>query len=1520
MERLIRYFISRPLVVNVLIVAMTMISISTIINMQKEGFPRVSMNTVVVTTRYPGASAQDVEMNVTALIEEALAKVAGIDEVLSISQDNISQVTIHIDEDANEREFILIFDEIDKAIARIDDLPANIDGRPIFKQVSSDDTPIIEIALSGPDEQLRAWEPKLVSTLKQVQGISDVTTVGLPDQEILILIDPDKARLHKLDLRGIARAIETRNIHGSGGSIESFLTEKKVVSYNKFHHPTDILETNIRTSVEGRGIKLKQVANLVTAPESVNLKVHNNGQPGASIIVTKKPQADIIKTIDELKEKITALNLPDDIQIHYLNDQSQFTRNRLKLLGSNALFGLILVLFLLFWIMGAKTALWVGFGIPFSLLLALALTALFGLTLNAIALGGFVLILGMLVDDTIVIADQISRFRESGMSGSEAALAGVKAVWQPVFASMITTVIAFLPIAYLGGLPGKFVWAIPVVVALTLFASLLEGYFFLPSHLAHVKAKKSQKSGVVPLLENGYRKSLKVTLKFRYLVVLGFIIVFGIAVYLANQALHKDPFPQDAAEGLTVKLTLPHDANLESTEKAASTIEEILMRLPAEEVIGFSTRLGTQSVSQATDRGSHSNRAIIFVYLSPFAERQRTAVQIGDELREQMTSAIPPDSSIAIDLMRIGPPVGKAFEVRIKSNDNDNRKIVTEEIKSFLNGVEGVTDVVDDQIRGKDEVNVMIDYDLLARTGLTVSDVITTLRIAYDGLIVTDLATIDGRIDFRLQLNQLARADMSYIERLPILNQRGKLINLRELVTLVERPAAGEILHVNQERTTTVSGGVNRNLITPEQVVRLIQENFAHENRANIDFAGEPIENEKIFKDLRSAMILAIFGTYFVITLILNSLAKPAIVMTAVPFGAIGVILALFFHKMPLSMFAMISLIGLTGIIVNASIIMVYAIDSSDHSSIREKIIDGAVSRLRPILLSVLTTVSGLFPTAYGIGGYDPFISPMCLAMGYGLLFGTMILLLLVPCFYAIGDDLSQLRHKVGKKSDLKLVKIASIVILIIAGTFMPAPEASAEPASLAKLLEEVETHPLSLKANAAITGANAERSLLEASYDSRIIIQPSLTYDKSPSESPLNFGESIATRRSAVNVNLERFTSRGFTVGAGLEASQTSVEDMLFLSRGQTLQPLSRDIDLHDLRVKAYLKIPLLKGKSNEIQNERYASQTAGIVRKETERAQILAKLQWQIVQAYWQAYLKTEELNLAHKILAKSRRIHQANQNKHRLGIIDELEVLESQLYVENQEKNLNKREGQYKLSLAALNMMLQRPLDQQITALEPIKSLAINDHSISSIETSEVLKSHPFYNTLLASLERLEHERALIRLENKNTFDLTFTVASKGRSEQANESLSQTVQGDLPTLMAGISFIGNWQKTRERYASIAAESRQTEWLHEKHRIEQEVEHLNQQTLIHLQTLNQQLIDLEQIMKIKESLAQLRYDEFMEGRSTTQELISSQLEVDSSQMEITATQISKHLIVAEYLLLSGLNGTYRTIIQSMQ
>lgn len=1021
MSYIIRFFLNHGLLVSILFFTIFSFGAYKMITAQKEGFPEVDLNIVTVTTLYTGASAEDVELNVTTLLEEEIAEVDGLYEITSTSRENFSSIIIQADEDADSEELRTIVSDINQAVDQTRDLPIELDELPIVDVVSTGDTPIISVNLFGEHERLRDILPILERGIESLSGVAGVDKIGYFDREVHIEIDPLKARDLQISLSDVLNAIQARNLRTTGGTLESYLNERTVVSLNKFSSPEEVGDVILRSGFSGQSVHIRDVARVQMREKDETFIVRNEGKPGMNLVIRKKSNADIITTIDRVKTYMEQQKLPEGVGYTYSNDQSARTRLRLQVLGGNALLGFALVSIILFLSLNGRAAFWTAMSVPLSLFGTFILLPNFGITVNVISLAGFVLVLGLLVDDAIVVAEKITHYREKGLSALEAALRGAASMWKPVFVASITTILAFSPMFYIGGMPGKFAWAIPAVVIIALSVSLVESFIILPHHLAggHSLAGKEKRQWII-WLETYYSRMLEHLLHWRWLVILFMLVLLVISIGLAKKQIRFVLFPQEGVETFYIKLEMPRGASLQATEKRLLSIEQYLSTLPKNELESYATRVGTLSTAATKNRGDHSHWGMIAVYLTGEARRSRSADDIIAEIRS--ANPVIADESLIFEKQRVGPPVGKPVELRISVNDDSLREQTASEVLTFLRDLPGVLDVETDNKPGKDQLVVDIDYKKLAQLGLTVKDVANALRVTYDGTLVSSTTSVSETIDYRVIVAPEYRDKEDMLFMIPVTNKQGQVLNLKDVVKLRESRGPLEFLHVHGVRTETISADIDTRITTVADVQKRVLDKFserwAESPQLQASFAGEARETKKIFGGFLFAGIVALVSIFLVVTLLLNSLGQPFIVMATIPFAIIGVIWAFFAHGQPLSFFSTMGTLGLIGVVVNDTIIMVTEVNrelaENPKGNLVQTVVSGARDRLRPVLLTTFTTVVGLLPTAYGIGGKDALIMPLTMAMAYGLLFATVITLILTPCLLIVGHDVG---HLLGRGS-----------------------------------------------------------------------------------------------------------------------------------------------------------------------------------------------------------------------------------------------------------------------------------------------------------------------------------------------------------------------------------------------------------------------------------------------------------------------------------------------------------------------
>jgi multidrug efflux pump subunit AcrB len=1020
-------------VVKVFIVLFFVCGLLASSQLKRETLPEIDFSQVVIRTLYPGAAPHDVELNVSKNIEDELREVDGLDKFISVSADNVSVINIWVDIDEENPEQVKA--DIRKAVDRAQGAFPEKAEEPDITEIKTGNIPVIRYLISSetlPESELRLIARNLETELEDLESVARVNKIGYREPEIKVMGDLAQMKFRNISLREMADAIRNFNIRSGGGSIESVLTEKSIITLTEFTNLKEVENVIIRSTFEDIRIQIKDVARVVQDFEERNLYARGNRKNGIILEVLKKERYDIIQTVDTIKEKVKgycrAISscYKGKAEIFSIFDITTNTRKLLAITRNNALIGFVLVLIALFVFLEFRVAFWTAFGIPMALMIVFIVMSFLDFSINNISLFGLITVLGILVDDGIVAGENIFRKKELGLRGKEAAIEGAFEVFHPLLATVLTTILAFLPLAFMGGIMGKFLYQLPIVIIIALTASLIEVFMGLPAHLAKASVEKermgSSKKWFHALLA-GYRWILKRTLKVRYLVIILFVTLLFLSVLMARR-MDFILFSNKETDLISITLEAPEGINLEEMLRRTRKAEQaIIQSVPYEkELDSLVSVVGSTSFSSLDRTTESSNTANIQVFLVPYADRERTAAGIIPELREKLQS-MPDFKKVLLEERRPGPPVGAPVEAMVISNDDKIRRDFTEEIKTFLKKQPGLFSLEDDSENIKNDIRIQFDFIKMYRLGVNPATVAATVRMAFKGEKVSSILKADEDVNIVVQLKPKYKRDIRFLKQLLIPTKYGKQIYLDQIASFPERETQMTIKRFNGRRATTLTAQLDFSKNTPTRVMNALENEFAPKAgnipQLKLKLGGEGEETQKSIRETGFTFIFAIFGIFMILLLVFRSLTQPFLILSVIPFGFIGIILAFNLHGEPLGFFAMIGGIGLAGVIVNDSIVMVDYINKLKKDAVKKKdmlhtVVEGAGERLRPILLTTITTVAGLFPTVYGWGGSNPMLRPLTMALAYGLIFGTTITLFMIPSFYLIDQDFKRLVYKIG--------------------------------------------------------------------------------------------------------------------------------------------------------------------------------------------------------------------------------------------------------------------------------------------------------------------------------------------------------------------------------------------------------------------------------------------------------------------------------------------------------------------------
>ncbi|MFC1807855.1 efflux RND transporter permease subunit [Candidatus Omnitrophota bacterium] len=1028
-----RFSVQQSLFVNLVSLIIIIMGLVTIFGVNREIYPNVDFDIVTISTPYPGATPTDIEKLVSTPIEKEIREVDGIEEIRSSSSAGISYLVVELDPDVRDKKKVI--NDIKSAVDRVKGLPDDISDDPQVLELESKQFPIIEVSLSGemPEKRLQYYSDALSDLLEDIKGVAKINDSGYRDREMQVQVDPKKMKDYYVSFDEISDALAARNISVPAGEFNTKSTEYSVRTTGEFNSAQEVEDIVIRANDAGNWLKIKDVASVKDSFKKEDIIYKTLGSRSVNLIVMKKESGDAISMVKDIKKVCNKFleNITEGLEISYVNDYSYFAKRRLRVLGNNAWAGLIIVIFVMFLFLQKRVALVTVLGIPIAFLTTFIVMGAIGTTINLISMFGLIIVLGMIVDDGIIVAENSYRHIEEGMPPREAAIKGSEEVMGAVVSAVFTTIAAFSPLMFMTGILGKFIRDIPTVLIIALLASLGEALIILPSHIADfVKVKLGPDGKPIGLrkdmpwfkrLVGFYTKVVTIAIHRKFRVVSFMILITGLCVSLIGMAFAgKGPlsfilFPNAGINFFFVRGEAPIGTPLTTTNELIAPVEDIVSQISTDDMDAYVTSVGSMAEDRHdpfAGRGSHLVQ--VTIYLKPEQDRARSVEEILEEVREKCKDITGFDE-LRFDMPQAGPPVGKAVEAKIRGENFDVLDKIAAEIMDFLKSVDGTTDVVWDHKPGKEEIRVKVDNEKAALAGLSVAQIAKTVRAVFEGGIATQIKPVkaEEETDVTVMFPEDSRKEISVFDDILVKNRSGNLIPLKKVAAVDMVPGSTTIHHFDGKRVVTVSCNVDTEKTTSLKVNKVLQANFKDISDRylgySVDYEGERKESADSLVSLLKAYLCAALIIYLILASFFRSLIQPVIVMLAIPFGLIGVVIAFIVHGVPFSFMSILGIVGLNGIVVNDSIVLVDFINKlrREGMGMAESIIKAGQMRIRPVILTTVTTAGGLSTVAYGIGGKDPFLVPMALAICWGISFATILTLVVIPCIYSIVDDIS---------------------------------------------------------------------------------------------------------------------------------------------------------------------------------------------------------------------------------------------------------------------------------------------------------------------------------------------------------------------------------------------------------------------------------------------------------------------------------------------------------------------------------
>ncbi|MCB9660367.1 MAG: efflux RND transporter permease subunit [Sandaracinaceae bacterium] len=1026
------FSVRQPVLVNLVAIFSLVLGYMVLRDMTRESIPAVPTGWCQIITLVPGASAEEVEQLVTVPLESAAGDVDNIEQMFSTSREGLSSIFIQFEPSVEDVGRAVI--EVSNQTSRV--VLPDIAEEPLIREFKVT-VPTLALAIRGavPERVLREVALDLVRDLREIDGIAEVGEFGVREREVRVEVDPDRTSALGVPITAVADALETRAFNIPAGTIESPTDTRLVRGMTRVVRADDIANVVVRPDPLGGAVHVGDLADVIEGFADPRISGRVNGEPATVLMLRKDAVSDSLAISRDVRAWIAEVtpSLPTGVSIQIFGDAAPEVARSLDTLYGNAATGLLLVIGLLWFFVGGRNATMAALGVPVALAGAVIGMQLMGITINVISLLALILCLGVVVDDAIIIIENIYRHMEEGMPRREAAVRGTMEVFWPVVASTATTCAAFLPLLLMTGVLGEFFSIIPKVVIVSLLASLVEAMLVLPSHMADFARiplkRKAEDEAAATRPETRwerlgrrtntlYRAGLEGALRFRWPVILAsYALTVGLVV-LAAKTKDVVLFTDGDVDMFDVRLELPTSATREQTDAVVHEVERRLLAMNSPDIEATVAVRGITRNAMGVVNGD--NVGMVTAYMKP--AEQRTGPQAGRELlsrANRLFDDLVGPSNMEIVEHRPGPPRGAPVAVRVFGEDLDQLVELNDAVQGELQQVHGITTMQDNWELGRPELQVVVDEERAALHMLTAPMVTGWLARAFG---TTSVATArEGRDEVKIyvRIAESVRQDPSRLEGLEVPTPTGALVALRELADVREARGPQLIQRHDQQRMVATYAQIDEAATTSQEVNRQLQARLAPLMAANpdvqIEYGGQYEETSESLDSLMKSFVVAILLIYTILATIFRSFGQPLIVMAAIPLSFIGVTVGFFATNSPIGMISLIGVVGLAGIVVNDSLVLVDFINERrrDGLPLHEAVVTAAMLRLRPIFLTTITTVAGLFPLAMS-GAASPLLSPMANAICWGLSFATILTLVLIPCLYYAFDDLARIGSRIG--------------------------------------------------------------------------------------------------------------------------------------------------------------------------------------------------------------------------------------------------------------------------------------------------------------------------------------------------------------------------------------------------------------------------------------------------------------------------------------------------------------------------
>ncbi|WP_296383772.1 efflux RND transporter permease subunit [Winogradskyella sp.] len=1038
MRKLIAFFIKHSVAVNVVVLTFFVFGFFGAKNLKSSFFPLIDSKNISINVAYPGASPQEIEEGVVLKIEDNLKGLNGVERVTSTSRENSGSINVEI-EKGKDIDFMLL--EVKNAVDRVPSFPVGMEPLIVAKQEAL--RPTITFAISGskiPLATLKQIGRQVENDLRGIDGISQIQISGYPEEEIEIALNETNLLAYNLTFAEVSQAINESSLITTGGTIKTN-TEEYLIRANSRSYYADVLSNLVvKADASGRTIQLKDIAVVRDQFSETPNSNYFNGDLSINVTITSTNTEDLITSADKTKAYIEEFNQKyDNVQLNVVRDLSKTLVQRTDLLTENAIIGMILVLLFLSLFLNTRLAFWVAFGLPVAFLGMFMFAGYFNVTINVLSLFGMIIVIGILVDDGIVIAENIYQHYEKGKSPEQAAIDGVMEVLPAIVSAILTTILAFGIFLFLEGRIGEFFGEVSVVVMLTLLVSLVEALIILPAHLAHSKALRAQnieqKAGLLGVFQNIFSKlryintfgdyimrwfrdkmyspTLRFALNYKFLTF-SFFIVFLILTKASFDGgiIRGAFFPRIASDRIQVSLNMPNGTNENVTDSIISFIEAKAIEVTDEinkEYLDedYENHLVENMIKNI---GPGSSTASLTINLLPGEERPNeiTSNLVTNRLRERVGPVIGIESLVYGGGGNFG---GLPVSVSLLGNDISELKAVKAELKQSLEDNVLLKDVTDNDPAGIKEIRLELNESAYA-LGLNLRTVMTQVRSAFFGAQAQRFQRGQDEIRVWVRYDRANRSSINNLDNMRITAPNGKKIPLKEIASYSIERGDVAVNHLEGRREIQVSADIKDAKKTSSTDImaeirdEIMPEILSKYPTVTPSYEGQNRERLKLMNSLAPVGLTVLILIYVVIAFTFRSYSQPLLLLLLIPLSLPAVAWGHWIHDFPVNILSMLGIIALIGIMVNDGLVLISKFNSNLREGLAfdDALYEAGRSRFRAIFLTSITTVAGLAPLIFEESRQAQFLIPMAVSIAYGIGFATVLTLIVLPIFLSFSN------------------------------------------------------------------------------------------------------------------------------------------------------------------------------------------------------------------------------------------------------------------------------------------------------------------------------------------------------------------------------------------------------------------------------------------------------------------------------------------------------------------------------------